>query len=95
MGQESQRLWGDSIGQKGGLAGGDWGSKWGNGHQGTGRRARGGGGRERGRYRGLWESEKRGQEVGGKGGQEALWSKIEGSGGWGGGQGTPEIRRVD
>lgn len=53
------------------------------------------GGRERGRYRGLWESEKRGQEVGGKGGQEALWSKIEGSGGWGGGQGTPEIRIVD
>lgn len=54
-----------------------------------------GGGRERGRYRGLWESEKRGQEVGGKGGQEALWSKIEGSGGWGGGQGTPEIRIAD
>ena len=51
--------------------------------------------RERGRYRVLWESEKRGQEVGGKGGQEALWSKIEGSGGWGGGQGTPEIRIVD
>ena len=87
MGQESQRLWGDSIGQKGGLAGGDWGSKWGNGHQGTGRWARGGGG-GRGGGTGDFRSQKKGvRRWGGREDRRPCGVKERGVGGGAGDRG--------
>ena len=52
VGEESQELWGASMGQKRWPVGGDWRSKWGNRHLGSGRRARGGTGDSRGQKKG-------------------------------------------